>query len=400
MDNMQVFTPEYLKQWNAKRENRLTTRRKDAEAAVNLAKTRAWFANSVAYGFIGLVDLFKERITSVGVQTVYAAINESVDMYQRELDELIAALVQRTTDYKLRYSLPTGGTLQPLDEWGNPLPVQPAGYYDIAFPIQGGGTGWGDDRVARALMTVDDANRNTLMVTTQDIDWMRRHIMSALFTNTTNGWTFVDKLYGSLSIQGLANGDTVAYLRKGGASSTDDHYLAQANAIGAGADNPYPIIEAELSEHPGNEGDIVVFISTSLVATTKALATFHPASDPNVTPGSGTAVFTGEEKLLFGDKFLGYEDSGVWIVEWKNMPAGYMLAIATGADTILGMREYPAEELQGLFPEFQSVDGNRELNKFIRYAGFGVRNRVGAVVQRIGNGTYAVPTGYTAPLKV
>ena len=44
-------------------------------------------------------------------------------------------------------ALGSGGTLQPLDEWGNPLPVKDEGVYDVAFPIQGGGTAWGDNRV-------------------------------------------------------------------------------------------------------------------------------------------------------------------------------------------------------------------------------------------------------------
>jgi hypothetical protein len=89
-----------------------------------------------------------------------------------------------------------------------------------------------------------------------------------------------------------------------------------------------------------------------------------------------------------------------WAVEWKRLPDSYIVSVATGADPVVGMREHPETELQGLFPEFQNVDGNRQLYKFIRYAGFGVLNRVGACVMRIGNGSYAIPSGYTAPLAV
>lgn len=374
-------------------------RRQNAEAQISLSKSRAWYANSVAYGFTGLVDMFARRVSDVSVEVVNAAVLQSIAEYQREIDALMSALVQPTTDYKIRYLLPGGGTLQPLDEWGNPLPVQPSGSYDVAFPIQGGGTAWGDDRVSRALMTVAEANNYTAMVQTQDVDWLARHILAALFTNTT--WTYPDKLYGNLTVQPLAiTSDGVTYVRKGGSSSTDSHYLAQANAIDDGADNPFPIIEAELSEHPSNTGDIIVYVPTNLVTSIQALATFRPAADPNLNVGAGTTTFAGEEVLGFGDKFLGYEDSGVKIVEWKRLPDSYMVAISSGADPVLGMREYPAEELQGLFPEFQNVDGNRFLYKFIRYAGFGVRNRVGACVYRVGNGTYAIPTGYTAPLAV
>jgi len=46
------------------------------------------------------------------------------------------------------------------------------------------------------------------------------------------------------------------------------------------------------------------------------------------------------------------------------------------------------------------VDGNHMENRVIRYAGFGVSNRVGAVCYQVGNGTYQVPSAYNAPLAV
>ena len=64
------------------------------------------------------------------------------------------------------------------------------------------------------------------------------------------------------------------------------------------------------------------------------------------------------------------------------------------------MREYPAASLQGLFTENHSPDGNLQEYRFLRYAGFGVYNRVGAVAFRVSNGAYAVPTGYTTPVAV
>lgn len=351
--------------------------------------------NVTAYGFVSMEDLFAERVEQVGVRVVNDAVTRSIAEHNRELDALIAALVERTTEYKITYTLPGSGSLQPLDQWGNPLPVQPSGKYDVAFPIQGAGTAWGDNRITRALMTVAEANRFTLDVQARDADWMARHILAALFTNTT--WVYPDEEHGDLTIQPLANGDSVTYLRRGGALSTDNHYLAQANAIGNGADNPYPIIEKELSEHPSNSGDIVAYIPTNQVDATQALSSFVPVRDEKITPGANSATLTGTIAQGFGDKVLGRAD-GVDIVEWKRLPDNIILALSTGAPPILAMREFPATSLQGLFPEFQDVDGNRHLNKFIRYAGFGVQNRVGALVYRIGSGTYSIPAGYTAPL--
>lgn len=351
-------------------------------------------ANSTAYGFTALKDIFKERVMD-NLPIVQTAIQEWIAEYQRQTDEMLRILVQKTNEYSLRYQLPGTGTLQPLDQHGNPLPVLPSGYYDVAFPIQGAGTGWGDNRVTRALMTVGDANRYSLTVQNADMDWLRRHILAAIFTNTT--WPYPDDDHGSLTIQPLANGDSVSYVRKGGGASTDTHYLAQASAID-NSNNPFPGYYTELSEHPSNSGPYVAYIPTNLKATVMALSTFVEINDPDITLGANSDRVTGSVDMGFGDEVLGKADH-MWIVEWKSLPDSYIFALAQGADPVLGMREYPAAALQGLFPEFQDVDGNRHLHKFIRYAGFGVQNRVAALVGRIGNGSYAIPTGYTAPLE-
>lgn len=354
--------------------------------------------NTLAYGFLGLKDQLADRVNTVGVQTVDTAIQESIAEFQREQDSILSVFVQRVTFWSKKYKLQGSGTLQPLDEWGNPMPVLPSGSYEVALPIQGGGTAWGDNRVTRAMMTVDDANRFTWQTMAQDMDWVVRHILSAIFTNTT--WTYSDKDddIGDLTIQPLANNDSVVYTRKGGQSSTDNHYLAQANTI-SDADNPFPTIKTELMEHPSNSGDVVAQVPTNLVSDIKGLANFIPANDPRITSGIAVDTLNATIDVGPGDTLIGYVD-GVWIVEWTRLPDNYIIAYSTGSDPVVGMREYPAAELQGLFPEFQDVDGNRHLNKFIRYAGFGILNRVGALVYRIGNGSYAVPSGYTAPLAV
>jgi len=64
------------------------------------------------------------------------------------------------------------------------------------------------------------------------------------------------------------------------------------------------------------------------------------------------------------------------------------------------MREYEATELQGFFTETASPDGNLQEMRMLRMCGFGVSNRVGALVYQVGNGTYQIPTGYSTPLAV
>ena len=77
-----------------------------------------------------------------------------------------------------------------------------------------------------------------------------------------------------------------------------------------------------------------------------------------------------------------------------------MVAHAQGAGPFLKRREYDAPEVQGLFSELHSPDGNTKIVRMLRYTGFGAFKRVAALVYRIGNGSYAIPSGYTAPLSV
>lgn len=363
-------------------------------------------ANTLAYGFVGLQHLFAERISEVGVERIFTAIQESAAEHARQINELLSTFVEQTTVAKEQIELAGAGTLQPLDEWGNPKPVRPSGSYAVAYPIQGAGTAWGNNRVTRALMTVEEANRNTVEAQRMDADWMRRHILAAVFDNVA--WTFNDKVgpngakgLGDITIQPLAiTSDGVTYVKTGGTVATDQHYLAQAAAIDD-SNNPFDTIYDELMEHPSNAGGpVVVYVATSLKTSIQNLTSFVEVGDPDLRYGVATTQIgsaAGDIKG-FGDEVLGKVDN-CWIVEWKALPDDYMIGHARGGGPVLKMREFAAAELQGLFMEEFSDDGARQLTRMLRYAGFGVANRVAAVVYYVG-GAYAIPSDYDAPLAV
>jgi len=361
-------------------------------------------ANSVAYGFHGLVDIFAQRLggNAQNTELVRNAVVSTAAEHTRQLNEVLGVFAQRTTAPKARFQLPGSGTLQPIDEFGNPRPVQGGSYYELGFPIQGGATAFGTNRVTRQMMTVEQINNDMLNAQLKDADWMIRHMLAALFTNTTWTYTDADSTVGDLSVKGLASGDSDKYAFAGGTVATDNHYRATADAI-ADATNPFSPLRKELSEHPENRGPFVAYIPSNLVDTVTALTEFKDKPDTNITALSGEVLNNeGAQVQRFGDEVLGYLKSArMWVVEWKRLPDSYMIGAALGnAEPVLRMREYDAAALQGFFPEIHSPNGNLEITNLIRYAGFGVYNRTGAAVQRIGNGTYAIPTGYTAPLAI
>lgn len=360
-------------------------------------------ANVLAYGFVGLSHLNAERISTVGVDRVWRAIAESAAEHSRNINGLMAAMVERTAVAKERFMLPGSGTLQPIDQWGNPLPVREAGYYDVAYPIQGAGTAWGSNRVSRALMTVEEANRQTVETMRRDADWMRRHILASVFDNVA--WAYNDEIgpggaagLGSITVECLANSDGTTFNLVGGTAADDEHYLAQAASIDDNND-PFDDIYEELMQHPSNRGPVVVYVPTNLTASIESLTAFIEVGDPDIRFGTNTDQLGGVIDRGLGDEVLGKIDK-CWIIHWRALPDSYMLAHAQGAGPFVMMREYPDTSLQGLFMERNSPDGNLEEVRMLRYAGFGVRNRIAACVYRIGNGSYAIPSGYDAPLAV
>lgn len=352
-------------------------------------------ANQVLYGFHNLQDLKNERVTAVGVGVINDAIENAVAEHNRLMDSLLDFFVLRTTEYSTRYSGATNARLQPLDNAGRARPIKPSGYYDIAFPMAQGGTAWGFDYVTGQKMTVAEVQRATNTMIIADRNWVVDHIYAALFTNAD--WTYVDPLKGTLTIKGLANNDAVTYSVAGGTnSSTANHYLAQAAGI-ADATNPFPAIYTALSKRPDNAGAVVAFVAADLVSSIEALADFREMPDSNIAPGANSDRLIGRLPANTPGRIIGYVNK-VWIAESLSMPDGYIVATTTEGEKALAMREDEETSLQGFKQVATRDDHPWYERQYLRRAGFGALNRVGAVVYRIGNASYAIPSGYSSPM--
>jgi hypothetical protein len=355
-------------------------------------------ANQVMYGFVSLQNVFSRRVLDVGVNEVFTAIAETVDEHNRTLQLFMGALLQRTTDFQTRFRTMGTARLQPIDENSLALPIQTGAFYTVGFPIQRGGVAWGQGYEAGVKMTVEQANENTRLMIDADSNWMRDQILGALFNNVS--YTFTDEQYGDVTVRPLANGDTQTYNVVGNplAPVTAQHFLAQANAIADGADNPFDDIYDLLSQYPGNTRNIWVLVPSNLLASIRALGSFLPVADPNVRVGANSNVLVGAPDIALPGITRGYVEEKVFIREWKGMPSNYMIAMAEGSPPPLAMREDESPELQGFHLESDETRFPWRELQYRRKVGFGALNRTAAAVIRIGNGTYAPPTGYSLPM--
>lgn len=351
---------------------------------------------AVLLGLLNQADIAAQRVTDVGVQPIMRAVDESVAEHNRQLAALTALFATTRTDPQAQFFAAGASRLQPLDENGRARPIKPGGSYTVGFPLHMAGTAWGTNYITSVDMTVQEVANVVSMMLDADSRWMRDHILASLFyENSTTPWTFTDARFGALSIYGLANGDTTTYQILAGADSaaTDDH-VKGATTIDEAL---FQDIHDELTEHPENGRDVIAFIPTASRATVEALTNFYPLRDANLQSGSGVTELARALNVATPGTAIGYV-AGVHIYVWAGMPANYILGTTVGGTPAVAMRQHPNAALQG----FKEVDQRRDYpwyeRQYLRMAGFGAWNRVGAIVYRTDSASYAIPTGYSSPM--
>ncbi|KPK91514.1 MAG: hypothetical protein AMJ88_13480 [Anaerolineae bacterium SM23_ 63] len=352
------------------------------------------------YGMLGLSDTDRLFVNTIGQSAVYEATKTLLERYNQDLRAALAVFVERQTpDYKLRYKLPGGGRLQRRGGRTDTARVKAYGSWDVALPLEDFGAAIGGDDVTLAYMSIQEYDRHLKTIMIQDINTVRFELLYSLFHGATR--TFVDPLYGSLTVQPLANGDTVTYPPVLGAEAeaTDDHYLIAGYAATAIDDtnNPYITIRQELEEHFGAStgGDAVaVFINPAESPETEDLTDYDAVPDKYVRTGTQTAVPVNLPSVP--GRVLG-RTNGVWVIEWRWIPATFMLGVHL--DVPAPLLERIDEPDTGLGSGLQLIATEEDyplMSAHYRHRfGFGVGNRLNAVIMEVSTDQdYGAPTIY------
>ena len=344
----------------------------------------------------------KTFVSTIGQRLVYDAVQTLLNTYNAELAKAKRLFVERTTsDFKFRYVLPGGGRLQRRGGQAQSGAVKSTGSWDVAFPLEDFGAQFGGDDIALAYMTAAALDRHLDTITIQDVNTVRFEMLKALFNNTAR--TFQDEVQGSLTIQPLANNDSVVYPPVMGSESeaTDNHYLFSGYTAANISDtnNPYPTIRAELVEHfggPEQGGDnVATFINSSESAKTRALAGFDSVTARFINPGANTDQPTSLPTGLPGN-VIGYVAQGGWVVEWDWIPSGYALGLHLDAPRPLVERIDPAETGlgQGLQLVYEDTEYPLKSSHYRHRFGLGAGNRLNGVVMKFDLAAYSVPAIY------
>lgn len=352
---------------------------------------------AVLYGFHSLQDVLDNRAATIDQQILSDAINAAVAAHNADLNAAISLFANKqTTDPQIGVNQMAEGELQGLDEWGRPLPRRIPAPVSRYAPVFTAGDSIATNYILEQKMTVQEVQDRLQSVLLADTKWNRRQLLSALFQNTA--YNFTDPQFGTLAISTLANGDTETYLRaNSGTASVDTHHKGTA----ALAEATLTDMRAELIEHDENGGDtaqVVVFVPTASKATAQGFTNHVDSPDANLTFGTGVNQYTGSFAATAPGTPFGYNaEAQVHLREWNKLPSDYAIAVTDSGLSPLLYREDPEAILQG-FHEIPGRENTPYLQRiWMRRRGYAAYNRVGAVVYRTNNGTYAIPSGFTAP---
>lgn len=357
------------------------------------------------FGLLTSDDSDSAYANQVGQGLVYDAINQYVDQINADMAAAMQVFVEGPTEmFAERYKMPGGGRLQQRGLQSRTAAVKASGGWDVAYPINDFGAQIAGSDVDLAYMTIGDIERHVTTVEIQNVNTVRYEILRRLFKNTTD--TFVDPLPLSstptLTIQPLANGDSVVYPPLEGSESeaTENLYLESGYAASSISDtnNPIKTIVRKLTQRFGNPAggaNIVVFIHYDQTAKVSDLSGFTDVPDNFLALGDNVTVPTRLPSVP--GRIIGRCD-GAWISEWDWIPTGYMVGVHLEAPAPLKIRyDLAATGLpRGLALVASDFDYPLQSAEWRHRFGVGVGNRLNGVVMELGTGgTYTIPSAYT-----
>ena len=356
---------------------------------------------SSIFGNLNLNDTDRVFNATQGQTVLYDAIQAYVARVNAEAAAAYGVFVQETTaNYKERFKLPGSGYMQEISPDQKPDAVKSYGSWDVAYPLRNYADAVNGSLVSRAYMTVAELEAQTIGIVNRSVNTMRRELLRAMLYKADE--PFVDPLWGSLTIKGLATGsdDGILYPPVLGSmtEAVRQRYLGSGYVTASISDtnNPYKTIQdalvADFGQQQGNS-NIVVFINTAEKAKTIALTDFDPLNDRFVVPGANINQLSNLPASLPGT-IIG-RTNGCWVVEWPFIPAVYMLGIHLDAPAPLKKRIDPVDT--GLGDGLRLVAEDEEYpfkasfwqNRF----GFGCGNRLNGFAMFLDNSsTYTSPT--------
>jgi hypothetical protein len=358
---------------------------------------------SAIFGLAQMNTTEYDFITRADQQLLYEATNRYIQMQLADIMRVESVFIEMQTEMvKERYQSPGGGRMSRRASGTRGAAVRAYGGWTVEYPLHDYGEQVASDDVEYAYMTPPEYQRHVDTVLIRYVNERRHQILHRLLDDEAGSTeAFIDRRKGTLAIYPLANGDAVTYPPVIGSDSeaTEDHYIETNYAATAISDtnNPYITGREELEEHfgtPTGYGAVAAFINNAEVQETEDLKDFDPVEDNFIRSGSDVSL---PQNLPNVPGRIVGRTNGVWVVEWRHIPATYQLFIDLEEPAPLKERVDPADT--GLPRGLAMVSTDEQYPivsaEWRARFGLGCGNRLNGVVLELNTGgSYTVPATY------
>jgi hypothetical protein len=355
-----------------------------------------------AFGTLSTLDelaAVRQSVAQYGEDLAWQSIALALEAHNRQVADMLGALVERTTDVQRAYGTSDTKKMQEMDQWGRPDAQKVTAGVTVGFPLRryGDSLQWtlqwmrqnSGAQLAAEVAAIMDADAANVI----------RAIKAAWYTPTN--YSFVDKLGGgnsapnvTLAVKALVNNDGAGLpVGPNGEvfATSHTHYLATASLTAADLTN---LIETVMEHHA--VGQPVVYINRAQEAAVRALTGFVGYVDARILPGGGTTTqipaggVTLEQRNLY-DRAIGvFGAAEVWVKPWTV--SGYAVSFVRGAPSPFAMRVPVYAGLADLQLVAEDESHPLRARTYERQFGIGAWTRTAAAVLYTGGGSYVAPT--------
>ncbi len=360
-------------------------------------------------GYNEMAGLVDQTIDGIPLRNLWDEFNRTLRVWNREKDELVSILSYGVTNNVEKVFVPSEADFEEASEFGVPKSIRMGAPF-----IMGYGFKWYDLAIRftwQFLAESDAAQVRALnnMAMEADGRLVFNRVMRRLFNSTNDTATINDQ---AVNVYPIYNGDgTVPPRYKGNTFlSTHTHFLTSGAATVVSGDLDDMATHLKHHGYDSDRGYRLVLLVNEQEGN--VIRTFKTASADKYDfipgPNYGGGVYIPSDQRIVGQPAqnvgLLEERIGTYgpfqIVEDYNIPAGYMVAFATGGvdnlGNLIGIREHDNTSLRGL-RLVKGPDADYPLidSYYLHGLGTGVRHRgAGVVMQVTASGTYTIPTAY------
>jgi hypothetical protein len=350
----------------------------------------------MAYGTLSTLDTLaaiRQTVVQYGEDLAWTSIQAALDAHNRQVNEMLARFIDRTTDVRRSYGTGDTKTFDTMDQWGMADAQKISAAATVDFPMDRYGNSLQWTRQWMQSNTVQQLAAEVSAIMDGDRQNVIKQTKRAIYLSSN--YTFTDKLGIPagvvLNVKAFANNDGAGYpVGPNGEvfATSHNHYLANATLTTTAATN----LIVAVQEHY-NSGTPVVIISATDEAAWRALTGFQPYIDTRLTLNANANQPV--ERLNYSDLYnraIGiYGNAEIRIRPWAI--AGYAFAYIEGQQPVLAMRTpSQAPELGDLQLMIEDERLPLRARAYERQFGVGVWQRVGGAVLDFGHGSYTNPT--------